>query len=392
MKCLILFLFGIIHLHFSQELRIGILRDYAIQRSVVSYNQGSYSLFGDTLLLDSLFEHQLFEFQTDENSILVKKGVQKIGYFNKVFLIANDSNSSFTIVSKIPQSKERKYKGNLEIFIQKSKLQVINVVDMDSYLAGVIESEGGAGRDIEYYKVQGVMCRTYALKNLQRHESEDFMLCDRVHCQAYHHMLRYSPKIQDAVNQTKGEILIDSDGHLAGTFFHANCGGQTSEAAYIWNKNLPYLNTFIDTFCIYTKQATWEKKILQQIWADFLVDKYNYPIYDSVYGPLIFSFNQSERQAFYHSSSLGIPLRDIRDQFDLKSTFFNCYPEGKYVVLRGRGVGHGVGLCQEGAMRMARFQFSYKQIALYYFPGLKFIQYDNFLKLKNQNKVEHLFE
>jgi len=68
---------------------------------------------------------------------------------------------------------------------------------------------------------------------------------------------------------------------------------------------------------------------------------------------------------------LGIPLRDLREEFGLKSTFFSCYPEGDFVVIRGRGFGHGVGLCQEGAMKMARLGFTYDQIITFYFPGAK---------------------
>ena len=67
----------------------------------------------------------------------------------------------------------------------------------------------------------------------------------------------------------------------------------------------------------------------------------------------------------------GIPLRDIRDKFELKSTFFSCYPDSLDVVVRGRGFGHGVGLCQEGAMKMARYGYNYLQIAQYYFPNAK---------------------
>jgi stage II sporulation protein D len=94
---------------------------------------------------------------------------------------------------------------------------------------------------------------------------------------------------------------------------------------------------------------------------------------------MIFTFNQPDRIAFFHDPTLGIPLRDIRQQFELKSTYFSCYPEGLNVVIRGRGVGHGVGLCQEGAMKMAKYGFSYKQIGLYYFPGLRFVPFTDYL-------------
>ena len=370
----------------SQQMRIGVLTDYEVQRILFSYNDGSYLIFGDSSEFGAILPNEFVDISIgNNNKIILKKGVVLLGQFNKVLLIETKPSSSVTLTSKIPSVKERKYRNDFEITAGKNKLNLVNVVDMNNYLAGVVESEGGGGKELDYYKVQAIMCRTYVFKNLKRHKDEGFSVCDRVHCQAYHSMLTYTPKITQAVEETEHLILVDENYDFAGTYFHANCGGQTSQASIVWNNDLPYLKTFRDTFCIYTKQATWEKKIPQQKWADFLVSKYNYPIYDSVYGPMIFNFNQSERMGFFQSPSLGIPLRDIRQEFQLKSTFFSCYPEGLDVVVRGKGVGHGVGLCQEGAMRMAKYGYNFKQISLYYFPGLKLMSYKDLLFFKQKD-------
>lgn len=366
-------------------MRIGVLTDYEIQRILFSYNDGSYLIYGDSNEFGAILPNEFVDISiTSTKKINLKKGVVNLGDFEKVILIETNASSSLTLTCKTPKIKERKYKNDFELTASKKGLTIVNLVDMNNYLAGVVESEGGGGRDIEYYKVQAIMCRTYVFKNLKRHKDEGFSVCDRVHCQAYHHMLTYTPKILEAVVETENLILVDENYDFAGTYFHANCGGQTSEASIVWNNDLPYLKTFKDTFCVYTKQATWEKKISQQKWADFLVSRYNYPLYDSVYGPMIFNFNQPERMAFYQSPSLGIPLRDLRQEFDLKSTFFSCYPEGLQVVIRGKGVGHGVGLCQEGAMRMAKYGYTYQQISLYYFPGLKLMSYKDLLFFKQK--------
>lgn len=369
----------------AQQLRIGVLRDYDVQRIWFSYLEGSYSIYADSLEFGSILPNEFVEisFISDEK-IELKKGVLKLGEFDKVTLLENTPGNALTLTSKSPKVKERKYRGDFEFTAQKRGICIVNLIDMNPYLSGVVESEGGGGKEAEYYKVQATMCRTYALKNLSRHRGEGFNLCDRTHCQAYHSMLRFTPKIEEAVKLTEYQVLVEDNNELAGTYFHANCGGQTSEASHVWNNNLPYLSSFKDTFCIYTKQATWEKRIPQQKWADFLVSKYNYPIYDSVYGPMIFTFNQDERTAFYQSPILGIPLRDLRQEFKLNSTFFCCSAEGMEVVVRGRGFGHGVGLCQEGAMRMAKYGFSYQQIGLYYFPGLKLMDYRDYLFFKQQ--------
>ena len=353
------------------------LRDYNLQQVVFSYNDGSYSIFGDSNAFGAILPNEFVSITIKKNrKIELKKGVTSLGEFTKVTLIETKSSFSISLSGKLPAVKERKYKNDFEITAGEKGLTVVNMVDMHNYLSGVVESEGGGGKELEYYKVQALMSRTYALKYLNKHQAEGFSLCDRVHCQAYHSMVRFTPSIEVAVLATENVVMKDNDNQLVDAYFHANCGGQTSEAKYIWNSNIPYLNSFKDTFCIYTKQATWEKVIPQQKWADFLVKKYNYPLNDSIYGPLIFSFNQPERMAFFHSAALGIPLRDLRIEFGLRSTFFNVYPDGLNVVVQGRGYGHGVGLCQEGAMRMARYGYTYQQIAVYYFPGIHLVKID----------------
>jgi len=388
---MLIFLLGISIPSIAQQLHIGVLRDYKTQRLVFSYNNGSYSIYGDTTDFGSILPNEFIEVSFAETGVVrLKKGITELGLFSKIFITQNYPNTSIILSSRQPIVKDRKYKDDFEVTAGTDGLLFVNLVDINNYLAGVVESEGGPGRELEYYKVQALMSRTYALKYKDRHIKEGFDLCDRVHCQAYHHMLKYTPSIDSAVQQTKGIVMMNEKGDLLDSYFHANCGGQTSEAEIVWNKAVPYLNSFKDTFCIYTKQATWEKRVSQSKWQNFLIYKYNYPYTDSLYGGLIFTFTQSQRLAFFQNPTLGIPLRDLREEFDLKSTYFNCYPEGSDVVIRGRGFGHGVGLCQEGAMKMAKYGYNYLQIAQYYFPNVFFknISNESFFK-QNVESIDY---
>lgn len=366
-------------------MQIGIFRDYRTQRILFAYNNGSYSIYGDSISFGSILPNEFVDVTLNsDKKINLKKGTIDLGNFDKIFITQNYPNTSITLTCKSPIVKERKYKDDFEVTPGVDGLMIVNLVDLNNYLSGVVESEGGPGKDLEYYKVQAVMSRTYALKYSNRHIKEGFDLCDRVHCQAYHHMLKYTPIIDSAVYQTNGIVMMDKQDEMLDGYFHANCGGQTAEAEMIWNKSIPYLNSFKDTFCIYTKQAIWEKRISQYKWQKFLISQYNYPYTDSLYGSLIFTFNQPQRMAFFQNPTLGIPLRDIREEFGLKSTYFSCYPDGNDIVIRGKGFGHGVGLCQEGAMKMAKYGYKYQQIAQYYFPNifLKNIYQESFFKQK----------
>ncbi len=358
----------------SQQMRIGVYRDYAIKRVVFSYNQGSYSVIGDTSVLGSILPSEFVDIEHENGRLRLKIGVIDKGLFERVYLIQNNLGSNITLTPRNPSSaKARKYADNFEITTSSKDLTIINLVDIDNYLSGVVESEGGGGQHLEYYKVQAMMSRTYALKYVNKHSKEGFALCDRVHCQAYHSMLRFTPTIQEAVQQTSGSIMVDINDDLIDSYFHANCGGQTCEPDYVWNNSIPYLNTFKDTFCIYTKQATWEKRVSKKEWQDFLVTEYHYPIEDSLWTDKIFTFEQTDRKAFYITPALGIPLRDLRTKFNLRSTYFSVEPEGDNVLIKGKGYGHGVGLCQEGAMKMARARLDYKQIAQFYFTGARVV-------------------
>jgi stage II sporulation protein D len=359
---------------YAQQLRIGLFRDYNVQRIVLSFNNGSYSIFADTNDFGAILPNEYIEVSFIRKGILaLKKGTEELGVFSQILVIQNNQGASLVLAPKSPNLKQRKYKDDFELSAGAKGVSIVNLADMDNYVAGVVESEGGTGKPPEYYKVQALISRTYALKYLGKHKKEGFDLCDRVHCQAYYNMVKYSPAIDSAVLATHDLVLETDNGKLIDAYFHANCGGQTCEPHLVWNEEIEYLSSFRDTFCIYTRQATWEKRISQKDWVDFLVLKYSYPIYDSLCASMICSFEQPERVAFYLHPVFGIPLRDIRDHFDLKSTFFSCYPDGDYVLLKGKGFGHGVGLCQEGAMKMARLGYTFEQIALYYFPGVKLV-------------------
>lgn len=361
---------------YGNDIKIGVYRSHNIHRIDFSYHEGSYMIYGDTVSYGALLPNEFISISKIGDKVQLKKGVKTLGRFDKITLTPTGNDYSLRLRPRSPVLTERKYKDGIEVFAGKKGLSIVNDVTFKHYLGGVVESEGGGGKHIEYYKAQAVISRTYALKHFKRHEKEGFNLCDQVHCQAYYNQLIYMDDIRKAVNATNGLYIIDTVTHkLVEGYFHANCGGQTSSSDYVWKEEIPYLQPFKDTFCIYTRQATWEKKISKVEWRKFLINNYFYPIEDSVYKSMIYTFKQESRKAFYINPRLGIPLRDLRYHFKLKSTFFSCYPEGQYVVINGRGFGHGVGLCQEGAMGMANKGLNYRQILSFYFEGIKFKHY-----------------
>lgn len=354
----------------SQLFRIGLFNSQKINSVRFSPKNGAFFIFSDTSLIYKANIQDLIDISTESNGLLgLKINGKHIDYFSIVSLVAEKNENYLEIKVTKPNLKTRLYEGDFKMSSRKGLLELVNEIDLEQYLEGVVESESGPGQKMEYYKVQAIISRTYALKYKNKHESSGFNLCDGTHCQAYLHKRNQSSLIDSAVKFTNSIVLLDSNNELSSTFFHANCGGQTCEPDQVWNQKINGFSSFRDTFCIHTKQANWTKKIPIKEWFSFLEDKYNFPTWDSLSYNLATSFKQEERKTFYIDPLYGIPLRDVRDAFKLKSTYFNCKIEGDFIVLNGKGFGHGVGLCQEGAMNMSKSGYNYRQILTFYYPN-----------------------
>ncbi|XOV68551.1 MAG: SpoIID/LytB domain-containing protein [Fluviicola sp.] len=363
-----IFLLGVSLLQ-AQEVRVGIFHHLNMRGISVSADEGSYEVFGDTTSLGIL---ETVNITWKNNGVgVTTNGI--VSVFDTLLIIKQNETASVKLKGTSPSTKQHFYEDNFEITRGPKGLRIVNCVSMNNYLSGVIESEGGGGRHLEYYKVQALMSRTYAIKNAHRHKKDGYQVCDGTHCQAYYNKLRYTPTIRTAVEESEGMVLVDQQNRLVTSYFSANCGGQTCDASYVWNTSVPYLEPFVDTFCIHTRQATWTKSIDKYAWRNYLRDQYG--VTEALHGDLIYNFQSSDRTAFYIHPSLGIPMRDLRTKFGLKSAYFSSRLEGSKVVLEGRGFGHGVGLCQEGAMEMAKLGYDYTQIARFYFHNVEVLDW-----------------
>lgn len=280
-------------------------------------------------------------------------------------------NSELNIRLLSPKQKARTYQGNLKLYTNKKELEIVNQIALPDYLAGVVEAESGPSQVEEYYKNQATICRTYAYKTHKKHKKEGFNLCDGVHCQAYKGKSTGSPLIPKAVKTTKNLVIVDKNEQLIEAVFSANCGGQTNNSEDVWTSALPYLRSINDKFCTDQRQAFWTKKISLDKWKSFLKEKSiiapNTLLADS------FAFIQTKRLKYYTINKQNIKLTTLRYGLKLRSTFFSIKPEGTQLILSGKGYGHGVGMCQEGAMNMAKKGHKFDEIIKYYYKGVSIV-------------------
>ncbi|MFO8068206.1 MAG: SpoIID/LytB domain-containing protein [Bacteroidales bacterium] len=294
----------------------------------------------------------------------------------KVYLSGHGFNNYLLINPLATDLPFRIYDDDIIITASESNIKLINHVALEKYVAAVVQSESGFLRHPVYYEVQATIARTYALKNINRHAHEQHNLCDRVHCQAYYGKTSYQPII-DAVNNSKGTIIVDENNMPVNTVYHANCGGETINSEDLWGSPLPYLRSVKDTFCLNSPGANWQMKVNAKEVYDFIEDNFNIKLEEKELS-YIQNFYQNSRKLFFDETQL-IHLKYIREQFGLRSTFFSVALENDSLIFNGRGFGHGVGLCQEGAMRMAELGFSKDSIIKYFYYNVNLINLeDNF--------------
>lgn len=295
----------------------------------------------------------------------VSKNGELIGTFSAITFNTLDDHPYFKMQMLLPSSKTSYYPDNISFSSKDGELFIINEVELNHYVSGVIESEIGNVKNDQLLKVQAVISRTYALKHLDRHKAEGFELCDQVHCQVFHGKARFNNMILPAVDSTHYEVIQDENGELIEAVFHANCGGQTVNSEDVWSKKRSYLRSVVDTFCTTEKQATWKKEIDKGKWLNYISTKSG----KSTFDPCEFTMNSRITVL----PCCSVFTEDIRNDFKLRSTFFNVIDSQDKVILEGRGFGHGVGMCQEGSIRMAQLGIYYKDIIRFYYTNIQIV-------------------
>jgi len=337
--------------------------------------EGKYELVANDEVVYQLTVNKGLNIRAKRKRIKVRTlAGKRVGRFTSFYIRGVADTNSFRIKPVEPDVKEREYYDDIRIKFDNRLLKTVNDVDFEHYIAGVVESEGGAWAHIEYYKSQAVLCRTYAMKNHKRHLSDGYNLCDDVHCQAYKHKCIYNKDIEKACEDTKGLVVVDKRGTLISATFYSNSGGQTANSEDVWGYEFPYLRSINDPYSLGQRNAEWEKRISKSSWISYL--QANGANID--FTGLGLSFDQPTRSKAYQIDGFEMPLKQIRTDWKLRSTFFSVYEEGADVVFKGRGYGHGVGLAQEGAMKMADEGKLYDEIIKFYYNGVKLSGSDKF--------------
>jgi stage II sporulation protein D len=263
--------------------------------------------------------------------------------------------------------------------------QRIVSVSFEDYVLGVLATEGAVENEPEALKALAVSIRTYALRNLKRHERDGYDFCSTTHCQRYTFVARddgkgLSEAVRKASSETADEVLVDGNGQLADAYFHAACGGMTADVEALWGGAArPYLRGVQDNFCASMPHREWTDVIPAARLNEALKSDARTDVGARLTNVVVSKQDRTgraelitlegERRRVVRGWDFKIIVGRALGWNMLKSSRFEVAKSGASFIFRGNGFGHGLGLCQEGAHVMAGRGTPYRQILGYYFPG-----------------------
>ena len=292
------------------------------------------------------------------------------------------------------------YRGRAEVLRDRTGLTIVNRLRMESYLLGVVSAEMGRRNASEQaaLRAQAVVSRTYAFRNLRRWRSQGFDLYATVSDQAYGGMGAETPEGRAAVIDTRGRVLTYNGAPIE-AFYYSTCGGRTADGYEVFRgASRPYLRSGTDAaphgvaYCSisprYHWRQDWSGSSLRAVLARYLPSPPGgRPDLDRLADIRVTRRTGSGRVDQLVVSAGGAELRvdgqsKIRQVLRppagdlLRSTAFTLVVSGAgsivtHLVAEGNGAGHGVGLCQWGAVGRARAGQGHEEILAAYYPGTR---------------------
>ena len=297
------------------------------------------------------------------------------------------------------RKQSQRFAGSLKFIVEGDNVTAINRIGLEDYLMSVISSEMRPSSSLEFLKAHAIISRSWVMTNLHTHENYD--VCADDHCQRYQGIKSsIGSNARRAVDETWGQVLTFG-GRICDARYSKCCGGVTENFSTCWeDRDIPYLVTVKDSpgkgrkaYC-----NTRSRRILSQVLNDFDLETEDFFEWEQRYTVdelsglvarrtgidfgKIRELRPLERGASgrikymeivgtLHTEIIGkeLAIRRALSESHLKSSAFEVGREGDSFVLRGKGWGHGVGLCQIGAAVMADRGLDHRAILAHYYPG-----------------------
>jgi len=348
------------------QARIAVAKDID---SVTIKMSGGYEI-------SDLLSHEMIEKDFGFGPKVVTKGVKGLLLGEKEVITRRVRFTSVRDVSVTVKGKERRYRGYVDVHVNPNgKLLVINQLDVEDYIKGVLYHEVSNRWPMEVLKVQAVAARSYAFTQMQANVKKDFDVTNDIYSQVYGGLTSERYRTSLAVDETKGQVLT-FEGKVLPTYFHATCGGHTQDAVELWPKQS--WAPLKGVRCIYCRESPhyfWKRNIRLKDIQDKLIAKgYKIGLIEDI---SVTKRNNSERiislvitdRTKKQLTISGKDFREILGPNLIRSNNYYIVMKGYFCDFLGKGWGHGVGMCQWGAQGMSLQGFTYDKILLFYYPG-----------------------
>lgn len=274
------------------------------------------------------------------------------------------------------------YRHAIEIWRETNgKLMLINDIPIEDYLKGVLPSEVNPKWPMESLKAQAIASRTYALFKMIENQTLRYHLSKDVLSQVYGGKGQEHVLSNSAVELTQGQILTHN-GKVFPAYFHSTCGGHTTRAEYIWPvEPHPALEGVECNFCWQSKHYRWTAEIPASEIQKKLKAR-RIPV--SGITDLTMEDKDKTGRARFIGVVTAAGMRKIQsndfrlwiDPMKFKSTWVQSIEKKNGIfVFKGRGWGHGVGMCQYGIKQLGEMGYTADKIVSYYYPGSVITQY-----------------
>jgi stage II sporulation protein D len=291
----------------------------------------------------------------------------------KLWLPRQNGNGNGPSVQSVDEKSALQIGGSLQVVRRGKGLLVINQVDLEEYVKGVVPSEVNSAWHPEMLKVQAVAARTYALYQHMLSASRDYDVAASIQDQVYRGRHGLDARVEQAVESTRG-LVITHQGAPIYAAFSSTAAGITEDAMVVWSKDLPYLKGVECPFDLESPYYQWKASFRVDVLENNL-RQLGFPVGTiATLTPL--SHSRAGRVAtlrILHSKGelilRGEELRKAVGYTVVPSTQFTIESFGQDIVLTGYGAGHAVGLCQWGAKELAELGYSFSSILRYYYPG-----------------------
>ena len=273
----------------------------------------------------------------------------------------------------------RRFRGNILVIKGNSgALSLINYIDLEDYVQGVLYHEASHYWPDEVLKAQAIICRTYALYQMKQNQQKDFDVTSDIYSQVYGGRTSERYRLNRAVRSTTG-IVLNYQGEIFPAFYHASCGGYTEDAYLVWKVDLAPLKGVPCPFCKDSPHYNWHCVLsLEEISAKLQESGLKI---EAIMDIGVLGRDKSGRitdlaikTGEKDAADIKIAAKDFRNIIGpnvIMSTNFTVSIAGGDAVFEGLGWGHGVGFCQWGGYFMSKRGDNYEQILKYYYPGVE---------------------